>query len=63
MNEISKPARPHSDHGHVNGGSCCGGGNAETKAKSQTAPVDKAPEAQSGETETKPAGSSGCCCG
>ena len=62
MNEISKPAQPHSDHGHTNGGSCCGGGRAETKVKLQAAPVDKATEAPTSDTKVKPAGSSGCCC-
>lgn len=61
MNEISKPAQSDRDHRHTNGGSCCGGGSADTEAEPQTAPVDKATEAQKSDTKTKPAGSSGCC--
>lgn len=60
MNEISKPVKPHSDHGHTNGGSCCGGGSAKTMARPQAVPVDKTTDAQASDIKTKPAGSLGC---
>ena len=59
MNEISKPIHVHGGHEHANESSCCGG--ADAKAKPQAMPADKA--APAGDTNTKPAKPSGCCCG
>ncbi|WP_054005287.1 hypothetical protein [Cypionkella psychrotolerans] len=63
MNEISKSVKPHSEHGHTKGGSCCGGGSAKTMTRPQAVPVDKATDAQASDTKIKPAGSPGCGCG
>lgn len=64
MNQILKPAHSHSGHAqsdsHSATGGCCGG--AEAKVKPQ-ATADAAPQTPAADTKTKPAGSSGCCCG
>lgn len=64
MNQILKPAHDHSGHAHSDGhsaeGGCCG--DAEAKVKPQ-ATADAATETLAADTKTKPAGSSGCCCG
>ncbi len=61
MTEISKPLQPQDGHDYAQGGGCCGG--AEAKAKPQVVSADKATDAPESGTKTKPAGSSGCCCG
>ena len=61
MNAIPTPAKAHKGHG----ASCCGGSDAA--AYEQTAPAvtpaDKATDAPEPQFTTKPARSSGCCCG
>lgn len=64
MNQILKPAHDHSGQAQADNpsaaGGCCSG--AEAKAKPQ-ASADAAPQPPAAESKTKPAGSSGCCCG
>jgi hypothetical protein len=64
MNQILKPSHDHSGHAHLDShsaaGGCCDG--AEAKAKPR-ATADAAPQPPAADSKTKPAGSSGCCCG
>ncbi|WP_054007429.1 hypothetical protein [Cypionkella psychrotolerans] len=62
MNQILKPAHDHSGHAqsdsHSAAGGCCGGAEAKPQAT-----ADAAPQHPAADSKTKPAGSSGCCCG